>query len=367
MLKSNIDLHNIDDNTIEPQIEPIIEEDEKKSEETLKEEDSEVSEQSVKLEYPERKLHGSEVSVRLSLLGKTADGDGYTYLKAKCTGMKLTDISAICAFKHLLYVDVSDNFLTLDSLQVITTLPYLVLIHADKNLLQSAALKPMKYMQVMILNNNEITSVNDVYQPELCTLEAGYNKIEKIEFNKRMETIKVLDFRYNFISDLSDLDFVNMDSLYLAGNKIRSLEGIGKLVNLRILHVRDNPIKLLNGFEPDMKKLQYVNLRDCKVMTHKQIKKLRVLESLDTIILRGCPIMGAIDDDAEVEEDGELRVEILATLPRLKRINKGIVTAEERTEANNLLKEWIEEEEVNEEESEGEEELTSEEKSLNMP
>lgn len=35
-------------------------------------------------------------------------------------------------------------------------------------------------------------------------------------------------------------------------------------------------------------------------------------------------------DAAQEEEDPEIRVEVLATLPRLKRINKGAITPEER-------------------------------------
>lgn len=42
---------------------------------------------------------------------------------------------------------------------------------------------------------------------------------------------------------------------------------------------------------------------------------------------------GTGEEDAEVateEEDAELRVEILAALPRLRRLNKGLVSPEER-------------------------------------
>ncbi|XP_045781586.1 leucine-rich repeat-containing protein 23-like [Maniola jurtina] len=302
----------------------------------------------------ERRLNRSEVSVRLSLLGKTAEGDGYTYLKASCTGMNLTNISAIKSFQHLQFVDVSNNSLDLESLQEVTELPFLILIHADKNLLNSAALKKMKYMQVMIMNNNSITSVHDVYQPELCTLEVGYNKIKKIQFDYKMPNIKCLDFRYNLVQDISDFDFPNLDSLYLAGNKITTLVGIERLVNLRILHVRNNPIKLLYGFHPGLKKLQYLNLRNCRVASLRQVKKLRVLPALETLILKGCPYMGGTgeedQDAAGEEEDTELRVEILAALPRLKRLNKGVFTPEERAEAKELLKQWIEEGENDEEE-----------------
>lgn len=200
----------------------------------------------------------------------------YTYLKATCTGLRLTDITSIKYFQHLQFVDVSDNYLDLEALQVVTEIPFLVLIHADKNKLESAALKKMKYLQVIIMDNNTITSVHDVYQPVLSTLEVAYNKIQKIEFDNRMPTVRCLDFRYNLIRDVLDMDFPNLDSLYLAGNKITSLIGIEKLLNLRILHVRNNPIKLLDGFDEQMKKLQYINLRNCKVATLKQVKKLKV-------------------------------------------------------------------------------------------
>ncbi|CAG4907837.1 unnamed protein product [Colias eurytheme] len=203
-----------------------------------------------------------------------------------------------------------------------------------------------------------LTTVRDVYHPEMSTVEVGYNKILNIYFENRMPNLKCLDFRYNSIHDISDIDFPNLDSLYLAGNRITSLIGIEKLPNLRILHVRNNPIKLLNGFDPVHKKLQYLNLRNTKVATLKQIKKLRVLPALETLIIRGCPYMGGTgEEDAEVadeEENPEQRVEVLASLPRLKRLNKGVITPEERTEANDLIKQWIEEGENDEEEIEDE-------------
>lgn len=190
--------------------------------------------------------------------------------------MKLTNIEAITCFKHLQFVDVSNNYLNIQRLQPVTELPFLILLQADNNELSTAALKKCKYLQVLILNHNQLTTVKHVYQPQLSTLEVGYNQINEIVINK-MPHLRCIDFRYNVIRELPlAMDFPKLDSLYLAGNKINSLVGIETLTNLRILHVRNNPIKYLNGFVPELVKLQYLNLRNCKVATLRQVKKLRV-------------------------------------------------------------------------------------------
>jgi hypothetical protein len=61
---------------------------------------------------------------------------------------------------------------------------------------------------------------------------------------------------------------------------------------------------------------------------------MQVLKALDTLIMKGCPFMGGTGEEhpeaAQEEEDAEIRVEMVAALPRLKRINKGVITPEER-------------------------------------
>ncbi|XP_011564278.3 leucine-rich repeat-containing protein 23 [Plutella xylostella] len=321
-------------------------------------------------EHVARKLFKSEVSVRLSMIGKTAEGDGYTYVKAICTNMGLTNIDAMLSFKHLQYIDVSHNKLTLVNLQVLTKLPYVLFLQADDNKLDSAALNPMEYLQVIVMNYNKITSVSDVYQPELSTLELGHNKIDEVKFERKLTKLRCLDLRYNNIKVMSDIcDLQCLDSLYLAGNKVKSLAGLDKLENLRILHLRFNPLKKLNGLNKNNRKLQYINLRSCMVGTLKQIKKLKVLPALDTLVLKGTPYFGGTGedikggDDDEEEEDPDLRIEVLAAVPRLKKLNKTDFTDEERAEAKELIAQWIEEgekEDEEEEEAEDEEEKEGE-------
>ena len=72
----------------------------------------------------------------------------FTDLNFSCR--KLTNIAIVLNFKHLLFVDVSGNFLTLDSLQVLSQMPYVIYIKAQRNRIESAALDPMPYLQVIL-------------------------------------------------------------------------------------------------------------------------------------------------------------------------------------------------------------------------
>lgn len=59
-----------------------------------------------------------------------------------------------------------------------------------------------------------------------------------------------------------------------------------------------------------------------------------MLKGLETLILKNCPYMGGTgDEETDVkgeEDDPQQRIEILAALPRVRRLNKLIVTDEER-------------------------------------
>lgn len=59
-----------------------------------------------------------------------------------------------------------------------------------------------------------------------------------------------------------------------------------------------------------------------------------MLPALETLVIKGCPYMGGTGEEeggaGQAEDDPELRVEVLASLPALKRLNKGVVTPEEK-------------------------------------
>ncbi|GJQ82128.1 hypothetical protein Trydic_g11891 [Trypoxylus dichotomus] len=173
--------------------------------------------------------------------------------------------------------------------------------------------------------------------------------------------------RGNQMFDVSGTFPLGVENLYLAENKISRINehDLGKLTNLKILHLRDNQIRKLNGFASTLVNLKYLNLRQNRINKVRQFRKLQSLPSLETLIVLQNPMSGgdvkeepaAEDEEDDIDEeerfDEMIRVPILVLLPHLKRINKHPVLLEEREEAEETREEKYEEI-MNEESSEDE-------------
>lgn len=294
----------------------------------------------------------------LELLGKEQSGLRYAYLLIAPVNRRLTDISVITQFKHILFVNISGNRLTTENIKCLAQLPFLLLIQADRNMIEFGTLAPIKYLQVinalfhrqygddvffkvLTLNVNLIKTPAGIRQPGLECLELNCNQIADIaELDaKDVPNLKILEARGNLIKTINPLYFTNLDSLYLAENNIKHIRDLSHLVNLRILHLRHNKISKLRGFSKTMAKLQYINLRDNRIDKLTRLQKLRCLPAFDTLIVLQNPIMdiekkmmGEEEEDEYGGEDDKIsvRILILHILPNLKRINKDMVTDDER-------------------------------------
>lgn len=321
----------------------------------------------------EKKLTFPEASKCLCILGKDESGVRYAYLMLSVAEKFLTDIEIISNFKHVLYVDLSGNFLNLEALQPVCKLPYLLYLKAERNKIESAALTPMPYLQVLILSKNQITETCDINQPILETLDLGYNEIYTVQFDReRLENLKELSLHANHLLDTSGMYPLRLENLYLACNKITKIHrDLNTLTNLQVLHLRDNSIRKLNGFSDQLANLTYLNLRNNKINKVRQFRKLSCLPKLDTLIILHNPLYtlkgkkipqnGTTDrDDTDLDEserqdtermttdresmigedeaarqssDSRIRLELLVLLPNLKRINKNAVLDAERERA----------------------------------
>ncbi|XP_027537178.1 leucine-rich repeat-containing protein 23 [Neopelma chrysocephalum] len=259
----------------------------------------------------------------LSLLSKTGNGLAHTYVKFEAKGKNLTDISLLKSFIHLRYVDLSEN--KLQDLSPLSSLTELLWLKVDGNLLTSACMQELSYLQVISFDRNRIKDMEGITHPRLATLSLKENKIQTmLGLSKdQLFSLEVLELRGNKLKTTAGLSLPKLKKLYLAQTNIRSLEGLEGLEQLETLHLRDNKLETLDGFFSSMKCLQYINLRNNGISSFQEVEKLQVLPMLQALVLLDNPCA----------DEPNYRLEVLALLPHLQRLDKEVVEQDEREEA----------------------------------
>ncbi|XP_053791825.1 leucine-rich repeat-containing protein 23 [Vidua chalybeata] len=262
----------------------------------------------------------------LSLLSKTGNGLAHAYVKFEAKDKGLTDISLLKRFIHLRYVDLSKN--KLKDLAPLSSLTQLLWLKVDGNLLTSASMQELPYLQVISFDRNHITDFEGITHPLLASLSLKENKIETVLglSHDHLFSLQVLELRGNKIKTTAGLGVSKLKKLYLAKNTICSLEGLEEFEQLETLHLRDNKLEALDGFSNSMKCLQYLNLRSNGIKSFQEVEKLQVLPMLQALVLMDNPCA----------EEPNYRLEVLSRLPQLQRLDKESIEEEEREEAENI-------------------------------
>ncbi|NXI26830.1 LRC23 protein, partial [Sterrhoptilus dennistouni] len=239
---------------------------------------------------------------------------------------RLTDISLLEHFIHLRYVDLSKN--KLKDLAPLSSLTQLLWLKVDRNLLTSASMQKLPYLQVISFDGNKIMDLEGITHPLLTNLSLKENKIQAVLglSQDQLFSLQVLELRGNQIKTTAGLGLSKLKKLYLAKNAICSLEGLEKFEQLEILHLRDNKLEALDGFCDSMKYLQYLNLRSNEIKSLHEVEKLRVLPMLQALVLMDNPCA----------EESNYRLEVLSRLAQLQRLDKEPVQEEEREEAEKI-------------------------------
>uniref|UniRef100_A0A663F321 Leucine rich repeat containing 23 n=1 Tax=Aquila chrysaetos chrysaetos TaxID=223781 RepID=A0A663F321_AQUCH len=104
----------------------------------------------------------------LSLLCKTGNGLAHAYVKLEAKYKGLTDISLLECFIHLRYVDLSEN--KLQDLSPLSGLTHLLWLKVDGNLLTSACMQELPYLQIISFAHNRIKDMEGITHPRLANL-----------------------------------------------------------------------------------------------------------------------------------------------------------------------------------------------------
>ncbi|XP_071414934.1 leucine-rich repeat-containing protein 23 isoform X3 [Pithys albifrons albifrons] len=235
----------------------------------------------------------------------------------------LTDISLLKSFIHLRYVDLSGN--KLQDLSPLSSLTELLWLKMDGNLLTSACMEELFYLQVISFDHNRIKDMEGITHPRLATLSLKENKIQTMLglSQDKLFSLQVLELRGNKLKSTAGLSLPKLKKLYLAQTNISILEGLEGLEQLETLHLRDNKLEILDGFFSSMKCLQYLNLRNNGISRLQEVEKLQVLPMLQALVLLDNPCV----------DEPDYRLEVLALLPHLQRLDKEAVEKDEQAEA----------------------------------
>ncbi|NXE95233.1 LRC23 protein, partial [Menura novaehollandiae] len=248
----------------------------------------------------------------------------------------LTDISLLESFIHLRYVDLSKN--KLQDLSPLNSLSQLLWLKVDGNLLTSACMQELPYLQVISFDRNCIKDMEGITHPLLTNLSLKENKIQTVLSLScdQLFSLQILELRGNKLKSTAGLSLPKLKKLYLAQNTICSLEGFEKLEQLETLHLRDNKLEALDGFCTSMKCLQYLNLRSNGISSFQEVEKLQVLPMLQALVL----------SDNPCAEESDYRLEVLVRLPHLQRLDKELIEQDEREEAEKIRQTRQEKEKV---------------------
>ncbi|RXN02672.1 leucine-rich repeat-containing 23 [Labeo rohita] len=303
------------------------------------EEDEEGQGERNDLERKEKEISGEEdqlhpcpltqdmMAKSLSLLCRTENGLSHAYVRLDLKSKGLTDMSLLSSFIHLRYLDISSNHLS--DFSPLANLTQLLWVKGDGNLLQRFEGQPfgqLTYLQWLSFANNRLFVVKGLGGPALETLNLtgnGIQTMQGLEYHN-LTSLVTLELRGNCLETTDGFYLPNLRHLYLAQNNIKRLEGLEKLERLNTLHLRDNQLETLDGLSPNMKCLQYLNVRG------NLISSMRALRTLASV---GQTLKALVLLDNPLAKTDDYRLYVISHLSQLERLDKDPVTAGEKSEA----------------------------------
>ncbi|KAK2851471.1 hypothetical protein Q5P01_007747 [Channa striata] len=302
--------------------------------------DEEKHQEETSVGYNEEVCHLTQetISQGLSLLCRTGNGLGHAFIRLDLKDKRLSNIAAISSYVHLRFLDISNNHLS--DLSPLASLTQLLWLKVDHNIVDCCEAQPfakLTYLQWLSMAGNRLTDMEGLTGPALENLNLTGNSIKKVNGlqDSRFGNLVILELRGNHLESTDGINLPNLRVLYLAQNNIKHLEGLQKLERLTTLHLRDNQLTSLDGLHPNMKCLEYLNVRGNAIMDENGLQGLGLVsKTLRVLVISENPLV----------ETTDYRLSVLIIVPQLERIDKDAVSPEERTDAWERIRELKQEE-----------------------
>ncbi|KAI9140723.1 hypothetical protein BKA69DRAFT_1029249 [Paraphysoderma sedebokerense] len=275
----------------------------------------------------EKPLSGEIIGASISLIAPTSTGLSHAFVRLDVSNKEISTIDALAEFPHLRYIDLSNNKIA-TLIPGLTVQDHLLSLNLSHNKLQEISKEVFlkkAYLQQVNFSANEITGSDLSTWMNLKWVNLNKNKLQELFFLEAPELAHI-EARENQLTSTASINAPQLKALYLAKNDITGIQGLHHLEKLERLHLRDNKVEKLDGFGERMKNLTYLNLRNNKITDFKELNKLKCISSLRELALQDNPISGQDD----------YRLQVIFRIPQLLKLDKELITPEEREEAEDL-------------------------------
>lgn len=277
-----------------------------------------------------------ETMMELSNVGKTIDGDGFTYFKLDCVDKNVGSIDILASYTHLRQVDLSKN--SIRDVTPLVDVPHILSLNLSVNNIEnvdpwiSGVLNHLLYLD---LTGNKLTALPPLSMPALKRASFAKNQITTCEAFTGHDKLESLDLSENCLEALIGIgNMPRLQTLNVGSNALKSVSDVDGLPALHTLNLSKNKFEQLTGAWDKMKNLQTLTLSGNDIKAAKALEPISTLQKLRNVEVAPNPL---------TEEDGvNIKLEVLIFNFGVKLIDGEEVEDDDRQKAKELNEERLE-------------------------
>jgi Leucine-rich repeat (LRR) protein len=251
-------------------------------------------------------------------------------------GNKLYDLEGISSLTGLNYLDARYNDLeTMKGMAGANNMSNLLLDHNKITVIEGLA--GMGKLKELNLSNNEIEKIPEEmrgsadgdekkFGHSLEKLNLSNNKIKSIENLDNLDEVKTMHLNGNLVENLDKITMRRLNVLIIDNNIIKEIKNLDGFRSVTRLYLSNNFIEKIENLEP-MKNLEKLDIGYNRIARMEGLESLKKIERLDLANNKISKIEG-IDglvnlESIDLRHNGIKKVEGIDTLKKLKSIDLG--------------------------------------------
>lgn len=262
------------------------------------EEEEEIEQ--VNVEEVTKELIG-QIKPNLSVLQRTTVNRGYAYVKLDYAEKDLNHIyNALEAFKQIKYLDLSKN--SLKTIEGVVHCKNLITLNVSENELSDVDFLTnsqfsFHYLKKLDLSKNKLKSFSSKVTANLNHLILNGNEINTIDLDNLLALI-VIEVRSNKLNTIENIDKCGLiEEVYAAENELTTLNLFQSLLKLKKLHLRKNKIDQVElASEQWLPSLEYLNLRENLIKEEESVKRIIQIKKLKQFNVLANPVCEENED-----------------------------------------------------------------------